>query len=1591
MRDAEFEAAIQKHEGRAPASVDPDAAFEAAIAANEGSQASPPPASVDPDSAFEAAVAANEGQNLVDRIPGLNWVNENIFMPISGKLGEVAGAALNFDSEQVRLTALQNMLDEGRITEEEFARARAGGKGAVDPGIGVKGRIASDLFLRNAFSSLDVGDGDSPSEKRPIGDMLAYAQTADTAGESLAKIAVVNAAKGAKFLWDDNNAGKLERWGSYLTMPGQMVARAATTALAEIGALPRKDALEILSQSQVNMSDLVDHYWIPSDALSKVARGTIGLTLDIILDPINYLGPISLAANAAIRGSGALKVGGRLITNPGMVAKVERQALMAVSDIDKIIKKGGEIVPASQADDISQLAREAIENRGFEGLDVDFLERVKQINPEAYPDISNALKARQEVKGFTRSLADGDITIGVGFRPPFSKSVVEYEIPLFSPATRFAAEAALGVKDWSLSSANRMAGIAAEAIEKVPVIGKPSVTAGKNIAEWGEGLGDIVTKGFQELKTFTTRPLWDSASNKFINGRYKNSQWALNQIAEASKEAGIDQEDMKLMVDWLETMPNFSDEELIRRFKPYDESNLGYVGRTGGDYLQDLPTGAPRTEPLPGAEIDWRNFREDTSKEAQDWALKQYEESGYLEAQARFTPGRGASPKNMSPGGPGSLPLINRGPIDVTEIPKSRKRELFGQSDFLTPITKGSPGKEFTRIGSAEDAGSFGTTFGYTPIRPTKDTLSELAIKKDLRIARQLADETMAKLELKNPAAARRARLMRDQMNERIFEMERRDIPFKPLNPFDTTVPAAERAMGYFPHILNPDYIEAKGGKISESFKIFENMMTEMGLKDKTQVGRAERRKLSTIEDQIKAFVNDEAPVFVNDPVTAVYQRIQDMDDLIAQHDLMKEVFSLARVKVQDPQYFVRLQNQNDTVSRKIKNAQVLTSNDLPRGYVEFNMEKYASPVFRSDKSGATIERYSTEQIKSKEFLSSMSFMPKEYIESAKNGTIYFPEDVATRIDYILQRPKTGTIRSILAPFDYLFRNSLLFGTGYHGMNAFSNLTTYATARGDLSEMAKATKFIWDVASGPEKVRNKVYTFGSGAQKFSMTGEELYYLAAQEGILANSLVKEADRIDDIWDNIATTYSTRQKNNIELKNKLEVLTMFKHNRMVAENTDNIFRMGLFFDSLEKGYTIKGARERVETYFYDFRDVPRGQRIVSMAMPFSSFALKTLESVVGRAKKLDFTPITIPHRVNQIMNGAYVDPYEDRRFIQAVLPDYAKDMIIGPALPGARQLRIEAPFVIPAIKAFMNPAESAHPLAGLLALSAVAAGEGNSPQDPQFEALSLDSPTLTTEFDKVASRLLQTIIPPTIKWPITAVQLQSPDEVRSLPLDFIKRYKQGTLPQALQRPKGEILLSKNANQFGKMMREISPDWLYNSLFFGSFTRDENLTDRDLYNRDVMFGNIVKSQTRNISLGTVRMDNVDRMILSYSTALTKHLKRIEQQKRKIIIESNVFIDPNTPYSDQLKSNLPENIKNLIAEQVEVTERRAALKSFYGFYLSERKSGGTFFDQAKNILAPQERMLTTREAAVQNVKRRQAETLIYNRTSERIRGDYQ
>lgn len=1563
-----------------------------------------------------------------------SWFQENVARPIVDKAADIYGSLSSLSSENIRTEAMNQLLKEGSVTPEEVR------SGKVEPGLGNKMAAASEMFLQNAFDVLRVKEGDART--RRTGDVnpqiLADMQAMDVMDKSLAEMNVAAMVKGKAFAWGEGNAGILEKLGDTVSTPEQFVARASLGALSGIGALPRKDAIELLSQTQLHGSDLVDYFWIPETAAGKIGRGVLGFAADVAMDPLSYL---TFGAGPVLKNifkEGTVKMGNRVITDPKLLARAERQALLAQNDVVRLIREPGRIQNLEVADEAMNTLSKAVSEKGLQGLDSEIVDRFSRIDPALGEQVASVIRSRQTEKGLLKSLADRETSLNFGFRLPLTNIAIEQQVPLFGHGTRWAAEGALGVKDWAFSSANRVAGSVLAKSEGL-----------QTAARIGSVVGDALSSGYQAMKTFTTRPLWDSSSNKYINKKAGNSNWALRQMDESIKEVGNDPETSDLMVKWLNQMPTHSDDVLIQKFGDDGDSFLSgkvpvvhgspedivgfkapsqvdpshrYSGGSysvfGSDstYFSEDPywLGADHPMEKGGRGLNFRNIykvdlnfdkalvvdpknmkqvlkkfdaqdAEDLSRKARAAGYDGIITRGFNKKEAEFM----AIAKERYPAF--GLPFeesaadvaLNKEAINGYHEYERLRKEFYGDIPneidlaMQDQVVSFAPEKSASGITKIGEKGMLGADIeaalnkdGLRRFRPSSSLR-----KNELSQARQLADQTMARLEMRNPKAAQRVRLIREQFNSRVAEMEKRGIPFNVLNPFDETIPVEERAMGYFPHILNPDYIDDAGNpKYAAAKTAWEDHQAEMGLIDRTQVGRSDRRSTHTIIDSVKKASGLDKPIFITDPISASYSRIEDMDNIIAQHDLFQEIWPLAVIKRPGGKLGAMSEEYDGPAFKALKASYI--DEDPGRGFVKMDWKDYASPVFKKSGGGATmgsglLGRSLTTDLKAKEYIQFRSFLPPQYKTAIENGaTIYFPEDVATRINYVMQREKGGIARQAIDAYGYWFRNSALFGPGYQGMNAFGNLTTHMTARGDLAQIPRASKFLFDAKNNSAKVRGSTYTFGKGAQQISINGEELYDTMAEMGILGGSHTSEADVISDIWDQVATTKSTRDKLKYKAKTLTDRITLFKFNRHLAEQNDNIFRSGLFFDSLEKGYSLEGAKERVGMYFYDFRDMPKGQRAVSKAIPFSSFSMKTLESGVRRAAKLDLTPVTIPHYVGQILDGAFVDSYEERQALKTTLPPYADHYVLGDALPGGRQLLVEAPFVVNSIKSFLNPLDNVHPLIQALAMATTAASQADAPQDPEFEAARLDSETYKSKWDSFLGDQLRQLIPPSIKIPLTIAQMKNPDEVRALPLDFVTPLTAKTFAEASGNTSA-AMLTNNAQEFGKFLREhVSPNWFYNALMFGQF-KDPYITNKDaLGDKDAIFGNFVKSRMRDMSFGLVRMNDMDRAIVTRMAAVQRQILKSTKAMETVNIQANVLRDPlATP--KLMKNRLDIGDKktaDLVAELGELYQRNAALSTFYGYYISQQKSGGMAIDMIKNAIQP-EKPLTAEEADNQNM----------------------
>lgn len=153
------------------------------------------------------------------------------------------------------------------------------------------------------------------------------------------------------------------------------------------------------------------------------------------------------------------------------------------------------------------------------------------------------------------------------------------------------------------------------------------------------------------------------------------------------------------------------------------------------------------------------------------------------------------------------------------------------------------------------------------------------------------------------------------------------------------------------------------------------------------------------------------------------------------------------------------------------------------------------------------------------------------------------------------------------------------------------------------------------------------------------------------------------------------------------------------------------------------------------------------------------------------------------------------------------------------------------------------------------------------------------------------------------------------------------------------------------------------------FGQF-KDPYISDEESRaEKDAMYGRFVKSRMRDLSFGLVRMQNMDSAIITRMAAIQRQMAKTKQQIKRVNIDANVLRDPLA--SPKLQVKLQKRADKMTdtyqAEMIELAKRQAALRSFYGYYISQQKSGGMVIDMVSKAIKPEE-PLTAQEAEDQN-----------------------
>jgi hypothetical protein len=791
--------------------------------------------------------------------------------------------------------------------------------------------------------------------------------------------------------------------------------------------------------------------------------------------------------------------------------------------------------------------------------------------------------------------------------------------------------------------------------------------------------------------------------------------------------------------------------------------------------------------------------------------------------------------------------------------------------------------------------------------------------------------------EIRADSANIRSKMTSDQLNladeiknQNLFWADKaisRGVPFYEINPLEE----GNLTSGYVKHMLTKDFIGQYAGDAEKAAKAAQEFVAQ---KVPGIDGSLLERRLKIPVQQANAMYEQMAgngiKMFVEDPVAAHLQRIQDLQSQIRNHDLLHTLDDLA------------------VYGEK---------NVRPKGYIEMDPKEWGQNRFvPKDADGNDLNWYD-------------QFLPNKMKThlADENNAIYMPEDVATRLKYMMNpmadAPKTGLLAKTASFMQHLFRNSTLFGPGYLGMRMFSHLNTALYSGTDMGRVFDALHVITPSISETEKT----FEFANG---LNLSKSELFDQAVKDGMMKTGMMSE-----DKWGQVLENIATVQKERSTLQKSMTVFDHamgFSMNRAVSEGIDDVGKLAHYMTMLDQGYTFKGAAESAEFWFYNYQMGPNRlpwnsttapAKIFNAVVPFSSTGIKTMEQTLTALKEMNVGHLTLPEKVNSVLSGVYVGDPQERRFQAEVIPNWMKNSIHGPMLPGGKELMMEFPWVFHTMQALWSPVNSERndasslPVNPILKLAMMGWSASKDWDNSELGDVGA--------FRSVMNTMAASYLPPLFKHGLAIYQLSHPEGDPLLGVDFRDWYTpKGAVAPTKSEDSATNQKFSNAKEFGEWVEKQYGDNVWMNLFtYGAVSRpnisqsgiDEN--HQEMYEKREGavasgLGNYVRSHMRDLTLGISRATALDVDFFSRNSALTKQINDIKFQIKKQTNQNDMkLVAPDILTNKETQENILKSGEadqaELIAKHMALTNKVQALHQYYGQVVADEKNQTGIFRQ--------------------------------------------
>jgi hypothetical protein len=731
-------------------------------------------------------------------------------------------------------------------------------------------------------------------------------------------------------------------------------------------------------------------------------------------------------------------------------------------------------------------------------------------------------------------------------------------------------------------------------------------------------------------------------------------------------------------------------------------------------------------------------------------------------------------------------------------------------------------------------------------------------------------------------------------------------------------------APGYVKHWVDTNYFYHKKNQaeaISEASKWIEKQLG--GRLDPAFKGRALKFSVKDINEmrrQSDDWINIPGLKFMNDnPIEMFHKRQMEMSHNILAHDFLEDISHLVSTKTTE-------------------------------GYV---------PLFKPDdiKSYLDLNRADSYH--------PFNFLPKKYRDIIARGhNVYLPHELAIRADWLINPRQYSELGAIgmkaLDTYNHFFRNAMLFGPSYIGQNVISNLITYTYAGGthkgvtETYKLFPLFKHMRKARGGKEKFKSvltmddlvrgdlsdvgeQVFSLNNGQMK--LTDMEMFNLLADNGILQSGLADEVSW-DLLVDNLRATSTKRGTRVLKqgAKTVAEMATLYRTNRFAVRMGDDLPKIAFFIDKLDQGYSVRAARDAVDYWFFNFKDVSPGQRVVRQLLPFSTFAMKTGEQVLTSLGHGKIAYLTLPKKVSEVLEGYYVEPAHMRAALDNMMPEYRRnwDNLHGPILPGGKEVILEIPWAKSTLGMITDATSPTHPIWKVLTTGSV------------FDEVEYSEVLSGRNLENFWARELEKVLPPPMLHAITALEMSGAADVPVF--NFQEKYQVPYVDK--NSPKLNQMQFTNSIEFGQWVKKnYGDDWLYNIFFYGNLEGSKE-TGVAGAKKDAMYANWIRGYFREISFGTARIEAMDRGFMINYGSMRRQRNNLKRYIKKL--QSNMGDLTAADMTNDEVYNLRERedkIGKVASEIYNINNKMDALEIYYGFFLKSKQDHPGMFNAIFNL----------------------------------------